>query len=159
MLAALETCLRDLGVSVNPGARQWAVNLIGFDGLRSFGSPSYYAQKMFAQDLGDVIVPTDVSGLSPLYTCATRDTRTGTVYVKAVNMTDTDLQTMVVMKGARNVGARATVTTLTGKLTEMNTVDAPARVAPVTSSFRPSGSSFTYKFPARSVTVIALPSR
>jgi len=37
-------------VNVNPGGRQWQVNLIGYDGLTSFGSPAYYAQKMFANN-------------------------------------------------------------------------------------------------------------
>jgi len=44
-------------VNVNPGGRQWQVNLIGYDGLTSFGSPAYYAQKMFANNRGDVVLP------------------------------------------------------------------------------------------------------
>jgi alpha-N-arabinofuranosidase len=46
-----------LFVNVNPGARQWAVNLIGYDALTSFGSPSYYVQKMFSTNRGDVVLP------------------------------------------------------------------------------------------------------
>ncbi len=33
-------------------------NLIGYDALRSFGSPSYYAQVMLAQNKGDVVLAT-----------------------------------------------------------------------------------------------------
>ena len=44
-------------VNVNPGARQWGTNLIGYDALNSFGSPSYYVQKMFGTNRGDVILP------------------------------------------------------------------------------------------------------
>src|SRR5262249_692062 len=36
-----------LMVNVNPGARQWRPDLIGYDTLHCFGSPSYYAIKMF----------------------------------------------------------------------------------------------------------------
>jgi alpha-L-arabinofuranosidase len=44
-------------VNVNPRARQWGTNLIGYDALSSFGSPSYYVQKMFGTNRGDVILP------------------------------------------------------------------------------------------------------
>ena len=46
-----------LQVNVNPGARQWAVNLIGYDAISSFSSPSYYVQAMFGNNRGDVVLP------------------------------------------------------------------------------------------------------
>ena len=52
-------CYAPLLVNVNPGARQWGTNLIGYDALRSFGSPCYYVQAMFAQNRGDVVLPVD----------------------------------------------------------------------------------------------------
>jgi alpha-N-arabinofuranosidase len=54
---AVMNCYAPLFVNVNPGARQWAVNLIGYDALRSFGSPSYYVQRMFSNNRGDVVLP------------------------------------------------------------------------------------------------------
>ena len=42
-----------LFVNVNPGGMQWSSDLIGYDALNSYGSPSYYAQVMFASCLGD----------------------------------------------------------------------------------------------------------
>lgn len=50
-------CYAPLFVNVNPGGRQWAVNLIGYDALTSFGSPSYYVQRMFATNRGDTVLP------------------------------------------------------------------------------------------------------
>jgi hypothetical protein len=44
-----------LFVNVNPGGMQWPSNLIGYDALSSYGSPSYYAQVMFSTHLGDQI--------------------------------------------------------------------------------------------------------
>lgn len=46
-----------LMVNVNPGGSQWPTNLIGYDGLTSFGSPSYYVQTMFGQNTGDTVLP------------------------------------------------------------------------------------------------------
>ena len=59
-------CYAPLLVNVNPAdpakgypkAWQWGTNLIGYDALRCFGSPSYYAQVMLAQNKGDVVLPT-----------------------------------------------------------------------------------------------------
>jgi alpha-L-arabinofuranosidase len=46
-----------LFVNVNPKAWQWGTNLIGYDAMSSFGSPSYYAQAMFGQNKGDTVLP------------------------------------------------------------------------------------------------------
>ncbi|WP_337174093.1 alpha-L-arabinofuranosidase C-terminal domain-containing protein [Paludisphaera sp.] len=40
-----------------PRGWQWRTNLIGYDALRSYGSPSYHAQAMLAQNAGDVVLP------------------------------------------------------------------------------------------------------
>ena len=45
-------CYAPLLVNVNPGARQWRPNLIGYDALRVYGSPSYHAIKMFSTTSG-----------------------------------------------------------------------------------------------------------
>ncbi|HEX9047734.1 MAG TPA: alpha-L-arabinofuranosidase C-terminal domain-containing protein, partial [Verrucomicrobiae bacterium] len=49
-------CYAPLLVNVNPGGRQWRPDLIGYDALSAYGSPSYYAIKMFNENLGDEIL-------------------------------------------------------------------------------------------------------
>jgi len=44
----------------NANHKRWPVNLINFDSSRWFGLPSYYVQKLFAENRGDVILPTTV---------------------------------------------------------------------------------------------------
>ena len=51
-----------LFVNVNPGGMQWGSDLIGYDALSSYGSPSYYAQVMFASCLGDQTLNSSLSG-------------------------------------------------------------------------------------------------
>ena len=53
-------CYAPLFVNVNPGASQWGTNLIGYNAASSFGSPSYYAQKMFAENRGDRVLPVEL---------------------------------------------------------------------------------------------------
>jgi alpha-L-arabinofuranosidase len=50
-------CYAPLLVNVNPGAWQWPTNLIGYDAMTAFGSPSYYAQAMFGQNKGNIVLP------------------------------------------------------------------------------------------------------
>jgi alpha-L-arabinofuranosidase len=40
-----------------PRGWQWNTNLIGYDALHAFGSPSYHVLAMFGQNRGDVVVP------------------------------------------------------------------------------------------------------
>ncbi len=47
-------------VNVGRNAGQWGTNLIGYDNLNSFGSASYYAQKMFSQNMGDTVLPVKI---------------------------------------------------------------------------------------------------
>lgn len=42
---------------VNVNSVNWTTDLIGYDALTSYGSPSYYVQVMFAQNRGDVVLP------------------------------------------------------------------------------------------------------
>jgi alpha-L-arabinofuranosidase len=45
---------------VNVNHRGWNPDLIGYDSYRTYGIPSYYVQKMFAENRGDVILPVQV---------------------------------------------------------------------------------------------------
>lgn len=40
--------------------QDWTPNLIYFNGTNAYGTPSYYVQQMFAQNRGDVVLPTTV---------------------------------------------------------------------------------------------------
>jgi alpha-L-arabinofuranosidase len=48
-------------VNVNRGAAQWPTNLIGYDARTCFGSPSYYVQKLFAENRGDTVLPVAIA--------------------------------------------------------------------------------------------------
>ncbi|HZI32056.1 MAG TPA: alpha-L-arabinofuranosidase C-terminal domain-containing protein, partial [Candidatus Binatia bacterium] len=45
----------------NWNRQSWTPDLIYFDGTQVYGTPSYYVQQMFAQNRGDVVLPTAVS--------------------------------------------------------------------------------------------------
>ena len=49
---------------VNANHRHWNPDLIVFDSSRVFGIPSYYVQKMFAENRGDTVLPCAVESVS-----------------------------------------------------------------------------------------------
>ena len=44
----------------NANNKRWPINLINFDSSRVFGIPSYYVQKLFSENRGDVVLPVTV---------------------------------------------------------------------------------------------------
>jgi len=56
------------------GSMQWPTDLIGYDALTSYASPSFYAQAMFNNNRGDVILPS-LPTTSPPKATAPRRTR------------------------------------------------------------------------------------
>jgi len=69
-------CYAPLLVNVNLGGRQWRPDLIGYDALRAYGSPSYYAIQMFSRNLGDTILRPTISG-AQIPVSVTQDKKTG----------------------------------------------------------------------------------
>lgn len=161
-------CYAPLLVNVNPGGRQWSLNLIGYDALNSFGSPSYYAQAMFAQYLGNRTVPLKLADvpiqskegktLPALFASATRDAKTGALYVKLVNALPTAQDVDLDFTG-RSIGADGTMIVLSGDLKAMNSIEESKKVAPIASTLHGLGDSIRQTLPARSVVVLALRER
>jgi len=73
-------------VNVDPGGMQWPTDLIGFDALSSYGSPSYYAQCLFAAHLGDIVVQSSIAGAGErFFYSATVSSDTRILHLKLVN--------------------------------------------------------------------------
>lgn len=141
---------------VNVHGQQWSTNLIGFDGLRSFGSPSYYVQRMFSRNTGDVVLPTKADD-TPLAYVTSKDEETGTTFVKVVNPTDSTQVSRITVEGGPPVGSSGSAVVLTGDdVHAQNTLDDPKRFAPVTKQVGGLGRSFTRDLPAHSVTILRL---
>jgi alpha-N-arabinofuranosidase len=151
-------CYAPMFVNVNAGARQWRPNLIGYDGLRVYGSPSYHAIKMFSTYLGDQILKATVTDTDVLVS-ATRDSRSGVVYVKLVNSSNAEAPVALDLQGMQNLASTATVVTLAADPKATNSIDAPLAVAPVTSKVSGVKSGFVYKVRADSIVVVVLEPR
>ena len=151
-------CYAPMFVNVNPGARQWRPNLIGYDALRVYGSPSYYAIKMFSTNLGDEILKTTATDTEVL-TSVTRDRKSGTIYAKLVNASDADAPVQITLTGTSSLASTATALTLSGDPQATNAIDTPERVVPVTSTVTGVKSGFTYTVPKHGIVVLTMRTR
>lgn len=144
-------------VNVNPGARQWRPNLIGYDGLRCYGSPSYYAICMFSRNLGNQILKASLDNSSIAYS-VTKDDTTGVIYIKLVNPQSMAQTLKLNIQGAQ-LKDNGTATTLTGAPDATNSIDNPTNVVPAESKLTDVAPTFNYTVPANSITVLRLTSR
>jgi len=185
-----------LFVNVNPNGRQWAVNLIGYNAQTSFGSPSYYVQKMFSNNRGDVVLPAKLDPLPMLtaeqipivtnptiprggaqaparaaaapaapvqydgvYAEATRDSASGDVILKLVNIQASPQMLSINLQGVSTIRKDATGEMITGELTAVNTVAEPLKVVPKPIVISIAGTKFSHELPAHSVSVLRLKTR
>jgi len=147
-------CYAPLLVNVTPGARQWRPNLIGYDALRVYGSPSYHAIKLFATHLGDEILKASATDTDVLVS-VTRDSRSRTLYVKLVNPGSAAAPVQLDIAGGA-LRPTATALTLAGDPQDTNSIDAPERVVPKSSQVTGVKAGFVYTVPANGIVVLQL---
>jgi len=93
--------------NVNPGAMQWATDLIGYDALNSYGSPSWYAQCLFAEHLGDSVPKSSVSGAGKrFFYSATVSSGDHVLHLKLVNASNQPQALAIDLSGAKAGEAR-----------------------------------------------------
>ncbi|MGA2891032.1 MAG: alpha-L-arabinofuranosidase C-terminal domain-containing protein [Terracidiphilus sp.] len=137
-----------LFVNVNPGGLQWETDLIGYDALTSYGSPSYWAQVMFANHLGSEVVASTLANVGPrTYTSVTRDKMRHKLFVKVVNASSDALPLSIELDGATSIGPEATLITLSGNSPNAtNTITNPNVIVPVEHSIQIAGPKFEHNF-------------
>lgn len=138
-------------------AWQWTPDAIWFDNLRSYGTPNYYVQKVFANNLGTRIVPATPQAQDGLYTSASLDDRTHELIVKAINVNPNAREIQIALKGV-SVSGTARVTTLEGAdLQTENSFDHPANVAPEYSTAEVRSAKIPVRLEPYSVTIYRVP--
>jgi alpha-N-arabinofuranosidase len=138
-------------------AWQWTPDAIWFDNLRSYGTPNYYVQSLFANNVGSRILPVTPQAEGGLYTSASLDDRTHEVIVKAINVTSTAKVAEISLNGV-STAAMAKVTILEGSdLSAENSLDQPKNVAPKNSTLEVKAGKIPVKLNPYSVTVYRVP--
>ena len=136
------------------GRTQWNPDLIYFNNREVRPTTGYYVQKLYGQHAGDHYIPSQINldnqdGRVKLRVGSSivRDSKTGDVIVKLVNLLPVSIETDVRLPGMDGIQSSATRTVLAG---------APeATPLPVTDTIE-AGTSFKQELPAYSFTVIRL---
>jgi alpha-N-arabinofuranosidase len=143
---------------VNPGARQWRPDLIGYDAISAYGSPSYYAIQMFSRNLGDEILST-ASAETAVQGCATRDSQTGEIILKLVNPQTNAVSLNIELSGVAALAPKGSAITLAGNPEDSNSITQPKKIIPLTTTVRGVKPVFTYTLPPHSIVVLKLKAR
>ena len=177
----LMSCYAPLFVNVSQitgpnRSMQWSTDLIGYDALTSYGSPAYYAQKMFSTLHGNEILATDAQniptrewqpraqrgGNAPpprqirqVFFDATRDSGTGIIYLKVVNEAGAAQRIDVQINGTTEVAPDGEAVSLAASSLEgTNSIEKPQNIVPRTEKVSGLGAKFTREFPPYSITVL-----
>ncbi len=159
-------------------AWQWDSDLIGYDALNSYGSPSYYVQKLFSHYLGNKIVPVTATNIpvqnKPLskkdsadgkkittvptiFYSATMNDTTGTIYLKIINTTGKKQAVKINLTGNRKVSSDAVLVMVKGdKPGATNTITDRENIMPVTENIKGIKKSFSRKLDPYSVNIIEM---
>jgi alpha-N-arabinofuranosidase len=142
--------------NVNPGALQWDTDLIGYDAVNSYGSPSYYAQVIFAAHLGNEVLSAQIAGANPrLFASTTRDAATATIHLKLVNGSSSPQTVRIHLNGITGVNKDAQLTTLRGNTPEeTNSIRDPGRIVPIVATIHNAAASFEHTMPPYSIQVL-----
>jgi alpha-L-arabinofuranosidase len=144
------------------GHNQWHPNLIWFDNSRIYGTPSYYVQQLFSQNVGDRIIDTVIEGNveeppNQLHVVANLDEKENAIIIKAVNLSPNPQKLVIKINTDREISDTATEIILSSdKLSDENSYEEPTKVAPVVHSMNGVSREFLYEFSKYSVTILKL---
>ena len=169
-----------LFVNLNPGAMLWRTDLIGYDALTSYGSPSYYVQQMFSGHHGDTVLAVDVDHIPSrsvemrrrksdgevetysvdipwLFTNATRNSKQGTIFLKLVNCSDTPRPVQIQIKGSVQIESMGELIQMKGQtMDDTNSITNPIRIVPATTAINGLSNNFKQTLPPLSVSVLTI---
>ncbi|HXR39529.1 MAG TPA: alpha-L-arabinofuranosidase C-terminal domain-containing protein, partial [Terracidiphilus sp.] len=144
-------------VNVNPGGMQWETDLIGYDAMRSYGSPSYWAQVIFSKYLGDQTLASKLDAASPkLFYSITRDSTKKRLYLKLVNASSTPQPVDIDFPGAKLAETGKLVTLSAHSAQATNTIDQPNQIVPVETPLHAVSNHLHHTVPGYAIQVIQL---
>ena len=145
-------------VNVSPGAMQWATDLIGFDAQKTYASPSYWAQSLFAEHLGDGTARSSISreGKRFFYS-ATVSSGDKVLHLKLVNASTLEQPLSVHLTGVSGAHRAAMVTLHAASYQATNSITDPDAIHPEKSTVSVSGGDWKHTVPPLTIEVIDVP--
>ncbi len=143
------------------GHTQWNPDLIYFTNTRVIPTINYYVQKMFSTNSGDTYVTTTVRSseqtANPAVSCV-RDSRTGDLILKMVNVTGTSKSLNIELTDISNLASIAVKNVLSGDPLAVNDANNKQPLVPETSTIA-IDRLFSCKMPPHSLVIIRIKSQ
>jgi alpha-L-arabinofuranosidase len=142
----------------NQGQPSRPTSLIGFNGLTSYGSPSYWMLRMFAANLGERLVSSTLTGATGVEQVVTKtvDSKGTTFFIQLVNTSPRSRVIATSFSGPGFAPHTATLTQLIGAPRSHNSLRAPRNVVPGTRRLSIAGGVPQITLPGYSVGVLCL---
>jgi alpha-L-arabinofuranosidase len=141
---------------------QWTPDLIWFDNLRSYGTPNYYVQKLFANNKGthalSILSGTEkLNGKNGLYASAVWDKNTKEIILKVVNASDKEQTTDVQLITGKKISSNGGMLILKSENPDgVNSLDNPTQISPQEQPIKLKGKKATIALPAHSMSVVKI---
>jgi alpha-N-arabinofuranosidase len=146
-------------------AWQWTPDLIWFDNLKSYGTPNYYVQKMYATNAGTTMLPVQMpnnakNGDANLFASAVADDKAGDIIIKLVNYSTDARPVKLNLAGAKKMGKTGKAIVLASNdLQAVNSLQDPMKLAPKEEQFKVSSTTVSYTLAPNSFTVLRIPGK
>jgi len=138
-------------------AWQWTPDAIWFDNLRSYGTPNYYVQSVYANNAGTRVIPITPLAADNFYTSATLDEHSHELIVKLINNSSEARFATLKLSGAHTTGTVKVVTLASSDLDKENSFEHPKAVSPVNSTMQLSSDDLSLELRPYSFTVYRIP--
>ena len=139
---------------------QWTPNLIWFDNLRSYGTPNYYVQQLYAANKGSKVLPITyqnaaAAGQDGLYASSTFDQATGEIIVKIVNTTAAAKSAEIRFDGLKKaIGTGKVIVLKSDNPESVNSLDQPMQVSPTETAIQVKDKKVVVSLVANSFSVV-----
>lgn len=143
-------------------AWQWTPDLIWFDNLSVYGTPSYYVQKMFSINRGDVVLEIKLKTTvenNNIFVTSALDKKANELIIKIVNASDKieESEFNIRSNGIKVPDQIAKGSLLGGKEpNECNSIEKPKNIYPVETRVKVSNGKFVVKMPRWSLIVLRI---
>jgi alpha-N-arabinofuranosidase len=140
---------------VNDNDRKWNPDAIVFNSALSYGTPSYYVQKMFTENMGEFVLASTLQDTADQLAVSSSFVRSEkTVILKIVNFAPSNVSVKIVLDTP--VAPLATNQLLTSSgLDDENAFETPEKIVPVVHHVKVS-ENFTFSALANSVNILRL---
>lgn len=143
----------------NPYWQKWQPDAIVFDNTQCYGTPSYYVQKLFANNRPDVVLPVTLpkagNDIPLLFACAGLKKDSGDLILKVVNRSEKPERLTIRLAGLSGKYSRGVCTELFAKSpTDENSFAHPHHISPRVSVMPAFIQGGSHVFPPFSVSIL-----